>query len=402
MQKNGRLIYLLKQVEKKHIKEEEIEELLSLLEEDKNNDTIKLLNEFYTVKSDIVKNEQYNQQYWEKVVEEILEKERGSNVQQIAVKKLSHWKKWGIAAASILLVLTINVFLLVSKRTKTNNDIVAGITDIEPGTTGAILTLADGTKVLLDKHANGIISEQAGTKVVLENNLLVYKVQEHTENTAVAFNTVTTPNGRQFQLTLPDGSHVWLNAGSSITYPTTFSEFNRKVTVTGEIFFDIIPLFSEAKIKRPFIVNVNNKQTITVLGTQFNVNAYNDEKAIITSLLEGSVALTDGRHNILLKPGQQAIQQKNINVKTIEDIEQIIAWKNGNFNFNDNTLEEAIRQLERWYDVKAVYENGIPEIPFSGEISKGITLSELLKLLNNTKLKFSIDNRRNLIITHVH
>jgi ferric-dicitrate binding protein FerR (iron transport regulator) len=245
------------------------------------------------------------------------------------------------------------------------------------------------------------VARQTGANLLLHDGRLTYDpIREKTTETV--YNTMTTPRGRQFQLTLPDGTMVWLNAASSIRYPTVFTGTERQVEITGEAYFEVTK-----NIKMPFRVRVDDRADIEVLGTHFNVNAYENEKTLNTTLLEGSIRvltvsgeqtsrkMTDG---VILKPGQQAQLRTELHVFNNTDIDKVMAWKNGAFNFEDLPLEEAMRQLERWYDIKVKYENGVPDIRFGGKIGRDVSLADLLQILAGTKLKFRIEKGRELII----
>jgi ferric-dicitrate binding protein FerR (iron transport regulator) len=208
---------------------------------------------------------------------------------------------------------------------------------------------------------------------------------------------------------LPDGTKVWLNAASSLRYPTAFSGKKRQIAITGEAYFEV------AKDKaKPFFIKINNEAVIEVLGTNFNVNAYEDEASINTTLLEGSIRVEAlgtlrgrpaGRNAVILQPGQQGqiaagqkTGQRQIKVIKDADIEKVMAWKNGAFNFNNASLEEVMRQLERWYDIQVVYENGIPDIHFGGELSRGVSLADLIKALKDSEIHFRIEEGRRLVV----
>lgn len=287
-------------------------------------------------------------------------------------------------------------------------------TEILPGKTGAVLTLADGRQVVLDSAGNGIIATENGTQVILDNGKLLYDLDKE-KGGAIQYNTMSTPKGRQFQVVLPDGTKVWLNAASSIRYPVAFAANERKVYVAGEAYFEVAK-----DIRRPFLVSVNNTADVEVLGTEFNVNAYDNEAMVRTTLVNGGVRVSaqqaappvDGRFNdVILKPGQQArvvntaagkTQRATKNPVTIAedvDIEQITAWKQGFFNFGENVeLSEVMRQLERWYDIEVVYENGVPEKSFQGEIPRHLPLKEVLDILQRTEVSFRLEEGRKLVV----
>jgi ferric-dicitrate binding protein FerR (iron transport regulator) len=304
------------------------------------------------------------------------------------VQRLPAFRRWWVAA-SLLLVLGVGAYLRTTYK-KINVPVVAmaDAAKIKPGTDGAVLTLANGSEILLDTIRNATIALQGGATAKVVNGGLVY---EAVGGEAV-YNTMSTPRGRQYHVTLPDGSEVWLNSASSIRFPTVFSGKERKVTITGEAYFEVAQ-----NAQLPFRVNANNKATVEVLGTHFNVNAYENEQTVNTTLLEGSVKVNER----LITPGQQAQVGQAAGVVTIvhhADTEKIMAWKNGAFNFEGLGVEEAMRQLERWYDIEVVYEKDIPNIAFFGAISRNLNLFDLLEVLDRADLHFRITGRK-LVVT---
>jgi ferric-dicitrate binding protein FerR (iron transport regulator) len=312
------------------------------------------------------------------------------------VHRVHFIRRWGWAAAAALL-LAGSTYLLVMNKKDQSPIIASNVTDITPGSQGAILTLADGRQVVLDSMPSGVVAQQSGTAVVLSNGKLMYDPSGEAVSD-IQYNKMTTPKGRQFQMTLPDGTKVWLNAASSIRYPTVFAGKERKVDVFGEACFEVAK-----DANKPFLVNINNKASIEVLGTLFNVNAYENEKTINTTLLDGSVKVINQPASVILKPGQQA-QINNISggekiaVVNHPDLEKIMAWKNGLFNFEGANLEEVMRQLERWYNIDVVYENGIPDIQFMGEMSRQISLTDLLEILRRTEVDFRVEGRKLIVL----
>jgi transmembrane sensor len=271
--------------------------------------------------------------------------------------------------------------------------------DIAPGKQGAILTLADGRTVVLDSLGNGVVASQSGAKIVLSNGQLAYTT-EGTATAEPAYNTMTTPKGRQFQVTLPDGTKVWLNAASSLRYPTVFAGRERTVEVTGEAYFEVAAATSKNGDRMPFLVKINDATEVQVLGTHFNINAYKDEVTINTTLLEGSVRIVNGSEKAILRPGQQAQtgQSSRISIVADANVEKVMAWKNGVFDFQDATLEEVMRQLQRWYDIDVVYEKGIPKIEFIGKMGRDLSLSEVLGGLQLSKVHFRLEEGRKLVV----
>lgn len=297
-----------------------------------------------------------------------------------------------MAAASVLLLLTAGLYWLMTLRS--TDDIVTA--DIQPGTNGALLTLADGKQVLLDTIRDATISLHQGVNARVVNGTLVY---EQGSNEEMIFNTVTTPKGRQYQLTLSDGTKVWLNADSRIHYPASFSGVERTVDIEGEAYFEV------AKNKAaPFRVRIGNRAEIEVLGTSFNVNTYTNEDALSTTLLEGAVRVHGSSGAVLLKPGQQAQVPVSGNIKLNDtaDIEKVMAWKNGLFAFENASLQEVMQELERWYGVDIIYEEQIPDIKFGGMMSKNLTLAEVLRLLKimaGDELQFNLTKDRILVVS---
>lgn len=312
--------------------------------------------------------------------------------------RVVHLRQW-VAAASILIAAATGMWLWSNRRPQPGNGQQAAVTlpvSIPPGKSGAILTLADGSQLVLDSMGNGVISTQTGVTLVLKDSALTYNPAGTTGGTA-GYNTMTTPNGRQFQVLLPDGSKVWLNAASSLRYPTAFTGKARKVEVTGEAYFEIAP-----KAGMPFRINVNNKAEVEVLGTGFNVNAYENESLIRTTLMHGAIKVKKEGQSALLKPGQQAsiaaAPGSRMHVETV-NTDQVAAWRNGLFNFQDAPLQEVMKQLERWYNIKVVYEKKIPDIKFGGELSRNITLEGLLRTLEASEVHFRMEDNQTLVIS---
>ena len=303
-------------------------------------------------------------------------------------------------AAAIILLIGIGTYVYVTQQEKpsvTQNNPLPVQNDVAPGGNRATLTLADGSKIVLDSAVNGRIAQERGARIEKKGGQVVYVpfLPASERLGVVAYNTMATPRGGQYQLTLPDGSQVWLNAESSITYPTAFIGSERKVTITGEAYFEV----AKDKTKK-FVVDVAGKGSVEVLGTHFNVNAYANENNIATTLLEGSVriASTSVHTSLILKPGQQGqLRNDKLVLAKDPDIDQVMAWHKGLFNFNKVKFSDAMRQLERWYDVDVEYKNGIPNITFGGKMQRDLNLAELLRLLNAMDVTFSIEGRKLIV-----
>jgi len=204
------------------------------------------------------------------------------------------------------------------------------------------------------------------------------------------YNTIKTPRGGQYQLVLADGSQVWLNAASSIRFPVDFTEKVRKVEITGEAYFEI-----KKDAAKPFIVTIPGKGQVEVLGTHFNINAYDDENTLNTTLIEGSVKfIADNGESVKLKPGQQAQLSSSVSVLNDADIDKIIAWKTGWFNFDRADITTIMRQVSRWYDVEVVYEGQVSKKTFSGIVSRSQQIAEVLKIMEKAGVKFRIEGKK--------
>jgi transmembrane sensor len=287
--------------------------------------------------------------------------------------------------------------------------------DVAPGGNKAILILADGSHIALDSVHTGSLSQQGNTRVIKLNNAqLAYREDggqaggEVADRGNVQYNTIETPRGGQYQLELPDGTRVWLNAASSLKFPTRFIGSERVVQLSGEAYFEV------AHQKIPFKVHIINASgdggEVDVLGTHFNVNAYADEAFIKTTLLEGSVRVSKANEQKMLKPGQQAQvwngEPSSLNgttrpaIQIVRDAntEEAVAWKNGYFQFNEDGIETVMRQLARWYDVEVSYQGRFPDRQFGGQMPRGVNLSEILHILEESNVHFKIEGKK-LIVT---
>lgn len=298
-----------------------------------------------------------------------------------------NWLKW--AAAIVLILGAGSYFLLFKPNTgSTEQYKTVSAKDILPGTNKAILTLADGSSIILDSTTSGIIARQGTAAIEKQSNGTIVYNLNGTNDGKVMTNTLRTPRGGQYKLTLPDGTKVWMNAASSITYPASFTGDKRVVSVSGELYFEVA-----RNAAQPFIVEVEDRSSIEVLGTSFNINAYDNESSSNTTLIEGKVRVKKGDQSDILQPGQQARIGNAITIAPRVDIDQILAWKNGNFNFEDMPLSGIMRQLERWYDIEVRYEGPVPAIKFHGKMSRGVALSDVITFLSDNDLKLQLEDR---------
>jgi transmembrane sensor len=329
------------------------------------------------------------------MLERIMEK---AGIPQMRVVRMRHRiLKYGAAAAILLGVCVGGYWLLLNKSQLAVMQVQAGRfkNDVQPGGNKATLTLSSGSVIDLDSARHGALATQGSSQVIKLNDSVLTYASGTKSAEAVAYNTLATPKGGQYLLVLPDGTKVWLNAASSITYPTAFAGQERKVAITGEAYFEVAK-----NEKLPFIVQ-KGEMTMQVLGTHFNVNTYEDEDAMKTTLLEGSVKILRGSNSSVLRPGQQAILGNNngqIQVINDANIEEVMAWKNGLFHFNNSSLQDVMRQIARWYDVEIEYKGAIPTRQFGGEISRNSNASEVLKILELSKVHFQIDGRKIVVM----
>ncbi|WP_138476709.1 FecR family protein [Dyadobacter bucti] len=260
--------------------------------------------------------------------------------------------------------------------------------DVLPGGDKATLTLADGSIVSLEDMENGTVREENGIRVSKKDGQIVYELVKQGNNTAVTYNTITTPVGGQYSIVLPDGSRVWLNSASSLHFPTAFIGQNRDVELTGEGYFEVAK-----NEKMPFIVQAG-KTNVSVLGTHFNLMAYANEGVTKTTLLEGSVKVGNGSSSRTIVPGEQALTGENVQVRTV-DTEEAVAWKNGYFQFENEDLRTIMRQLKRWYNVDVDNEQQIPDKHFTAVISRNTNLAQVLRMLEMSgELEFKIEGNR--------
>ncbi|MEN0054636.1 MAG: FecR domain-containing protein [Mucilaginibacter sp.] len=306
---------------------------------------------------------------------------------------------WWAAAAVIFLISVSSLFFNSHQpESSVKNQLEnAKGTTIKPGKNAAVLTLANGTNIVLDNATNGVLAKSGNTSIKkLKNGLLAYAPNNaNNQATNEALNTVTIPRGGQYTIMLPDGTNVWLNSESSLTFPVAFKGSTRKVTLQGEAYFEV------TKNKEiPFVVHTDNTD-IKVLGTHFNVHAYKDDNIVKTTLLEGSVRLSSAAASTLLTPGEQGvtdvinghITQKKVNLN------QVMAWKAGYFIFRDDDIRDIMKQISRWYDVEIVYEGHTPNVKFGGTYAKSKDINELLKGLEYTGLvHFKIEGRRIIVM----
>lgn len=328
---------------------------------------------------------------WNKISEQIQQLPAGKEHRQMVY---SIKRNWWAAAAVLLLVSLTAVYLFTRQGIK--NEIVKRegrkpviLHDIAPGGDKAILTLSDGSTVILDSTNNGAIAKQGGITIIKLDGLLTYN-KKGSVSTEVLYNTITTPRGGQYQIVLPDGTKVWLNAASGLRFPTVFAGKERNVELSGEAYFEVAK-----NPDMPFHVMVNNMK-VEVLGTHFNVMAYDNEAAVKTTLLEGSVKVYQGNQTVMLLPSQQALLQRSGGTLSTREAntEKEVAWKNGRFIFEDDDIHSIMNQLARWYDIDVEFKEEI-NAHYIGKITRQTNISQVLKMLKSAGgVSFEINNKK--------
>jgi ferric-dicitrate binding protein FerR (iron transport regulator) len=316
-----------------------------------------------------------------------------------------------ITTAAALLVLSAGGLLLLSrhphkaplaKQSRADRPVQ---NDVAPGQNKATLVLGNGRVVVLDDTSNGAITQEGGVHVDKQHDKLTYRFSGQPEaDDSVINNVITTPKGGQYQVVLADGTIVWLNAASSIRFPTAFKGADRRIEVSGEAYFEIARnpgkpfrvFVSTTPLLTPGQAETKDELQVEVLGTRFDVMSYDNERSINTTLLEGSVKVIKGGSENLLKPGEQATYDRSTlhDIRVSEgDEEQAVAWKNGLFQFKEADLQTIMRQIARWYDVDISYKGDIPKRYFTGEVPRNVNVSKVLEVLELSDIHFRIEGR---------
>ena len=397
----NRILFLLKLYSDNHATPKEVEELFGLLKTAEPDDHLKKLfvESVIHAEPEIVLPEEDWDAIWNKI-------STGTFLQQKQKTPAMLWARTVAAAVVVAIVGIAGFFILPKKKqdipvaAKRNID----KDDIRPGGNKAILTLADGTSIVLDTARNGYLANQSNTKIIkLNTGVLSYKTGK-TNAGKVLMNTITTPRGGQYEIVLEDGTKVWLNSASSLVFPTSFTGKERRVELKGEGYFEVAHISSPGGgpegAATPFHVTVNNMD-VRVLGTHFNIMSYSDEDNINTTLLEGKVNVTANSVTKSLVPGKEAIVNRATNTIEINkaNIDEAIAWKNGEFRFRNTGIKDLMRQVARWYDVDVEYETTTTGQYFTASLPRMQNIAELLETLELTgTIHFKIENRKIIVL----
>lgn len=311
------------------------------------------------------------------------------------VFQLKGWYWW--AAASVILLLGTFRYFRIFKNPSPPEHIAKVVpSDIKaPQVNRAMITLSKGQKIFLDSAGSGALAVQGNMKLVkLPDGKIVYENIPGEIDSAIQYNTLTNPRGsKMVNIVLADGSKIWLDAGSALTYPVAFIGNNRRVSIKGEAYFEVAHDAS-----KPFIVN-NSSMNIQVLGTHFNVNTFeDDDQNVKVTLLEGLIKINSGTATRLLKPGQQALVNKEIKILDEVDLEAEMAWKNGYFYFDNASLYSVLKQISRWYNIDIIYEGSNHPRKFAGGMQRDLNLSEILKILEKNKVQFKIAANKLIVL----
>lgn len=331
-----------------------------------------------------------NNTAWEPLLVNVLQADKLFE-REVTIRKVSYW--WQYAAAAVLTGVLVG--LLYWWMNDPKPVLMPLASQIGPGTNKAILQLSNGSRIVLADIQNGVVGQQGAVQVVkLDSGFVAYQAGKINSSEAVEFNTLTTPRGGQFKIMLPDGSLVWLNAASSLKYPAVFTGDKRLVELTGEAYFEVA-----ANARQPFYVK-SKGQEVMVLGTSFNINAYDDEPVATTTLLSGKVKVSGAAFSGVMQPGEQMQRKGSDNWQLIKDVDtdNVTAWKKGLFSFNRADVTTVMRQLARWYDVTVIFETKNRQQQFMGEIPRNVSLDKALEILKFSDIHYVVTGRTIKII----
>lgn len=316
-----------------------------------------------------------------------------SSVPESSTTPVRIWYRIAVAA-SVILAVSVGVYFFMHKPAATQRIVQSKPRDLAPGSDKAVLTLADGKQIPVGGAKASLLAYQGNTRINLTSgNEVIYSPGEEKRADKMQYNTLSTPRGGQYAMILSDGTKVWLDAASSITFPVSFTTKSRDVKIKGQVYFEVA-----RKAGAPFKVAAGS-QTVEVLGTSFNINAYNDEPAVKTTLLDGSIKISAPGSKVILKPGQQALtSESKISVTTDAGVDEAIAWHKGMFEFHDADIKTMMRQLARWYNVDVSYEGKITDRRFSGKIYRNLSALKVSDILSYKDIHFRIEGEKIIVM----
>lgn len=385
-QNSARLNYLMQAYAERRITRQELDELLELTQLEQRGEIDEKLMQIRWHNMVTDENEEIEHQ---RIFENITADRR--YLETTGTIRIHRWKKLFAYAAAVLVLFGIGITIHITQKYKEQSILASALSknNIQPGGKKAVLTLSDGSTVSLEMASIGKLSFADNLEIGHKPGQLSYhEVGANHEN---VINTVTTPKGGEYELILQDGTKVWLNAGSKITYPVVFNGNDRRVFISGEAYFEVAK-----NPKKPFIVEADGTQ-VRVLGTHFNVSAYKDDGFVKTTLIEGGVKVSYQGKSALLKPNQESISGKSANGITLADVdtEQALAWKNGYFMFKNEDIHSVMTKVARWYDLELFYQGDFKGKTFGGTLSRFGNIKDLLKTIELTQdVHFSIQGRR--------
>ncbi len=377
-----RILSLLEQFNNGSISDQDMQELIAWYESFEND--LQYTDDLTDELRHKIKQDQFL------LVNRKLDKELEHQTLQLTKKSHSLWSRV-MVAASLLIVLSVGTYFILNRQEPSTQVAQRLKNDVAPGGDKAILTLSTGQQIILTDAGNGKLASENNTTITKSGNGQIVYENGSDDASAIIYNTMTTPKGGKYTLTLADGTVAILDAGSSVTYPVAFRGKERVVKMTGQVYFSVVH-----NSEKPFKVMVND-QVIEDLGTEFNVNAYEDEPIIKTTLVQGSAKIWKGSSSAMLKPGQQGVTSSAGNGIDVSaaNISSDIAWKEGYFRFNDEKIESIMRKLSRWYNIDVQYVGQKPQDEFNGRMSRYKNISQVLKQLEKTEgVHFKVEGRR--------
>ncbi|PUZ20699.1 FecR family protein [Chitinophaga costaii] len=380
-----RIAYLLNKLREGALMPAEEAELDLFFAEERNREIFNRVAALHTTTNSSVL--PIDQTEWEPLLVDILSADK--TAEKRGAKRIFILPVWWRMAAAVLILIVVSGLLLRQKIKGPGTHHQVAALDMPPGTNKAILQLSNGNRIVLSDAQNGVIGRQGNVQVIkLDSGRLAYQQEPAGNETVVVYNTLITPRGGQFKVLLPDGSAVWLNAASSLRYPSSFIGNDRVVELTGEAYFEVAP-----DAKRPFRVR-SKDQEVLVLGTHFNINTYADEPAATTTLISGKVKVDGTGFSGILQPGEQArLQGGNWQLLKAADLDQVIAWKNGYFSFDRADITTVMRQLARWYDVNVIFETKNTQQAFIGEIPRNVSLEKAMQILKLSDIRYTVTGK---------